>query len=256
MLKEYFNIIRCALLENRQKKSHTYYESHHIIPKSFGKKTSEVLLTAREHYRVHKILADVFQDHPLYGKKMLWAFHRMTYSGGIQLTEEEYTVAREALMKLWKRKKSKLHRENIGKSRKGKRWVLKESTGEHIQINGDQLEYYESLGWKNTHKFKENWVPTEDQRNNYSKAATKSKLGKVGEESRASKGAVVCENKITGEKIEAGSALQLAKKLGINCNILHEELNRDKYSNSPKPRSKRSKYYQFLQDHNIYYKQK
>jgi hypothetical protein len=65
---------------------------------------------------------------------------------------------------------------------------------------------------------------------------------------------VICENVLTGEKIEAGSALQLSKIIGINVNVFHEELNRASYLNPRKPRSKRSKYYEFLQTHKIYYK--
>jgi len=254
MLTTYFKIIRTALLTNRKKGRDVYYESHHIIPQSFNKKSSEVLLTAREHYRVHKILAEEFKSHPVYGQKMLWAFHRMTYDGKRKLTEKEYSEARELLMPLWKREKSKNHREKIGKSHKGKKWIFNESINEYKQINPSELQQYLDLGWKNTHIFKKDWIPTEEQRKNISKAATRSKLGKVGEEARASKGVVVCENILTGEKIEAGSALQLAKKLNMNCSIFHEELNKNKYANNPKPRSKRSKYYQFLQDHKIYYK--
>lgn len=230
MLKNYFAIIRNALSEDRQKGLDIYYEAHHIVPEClerFGKKSTTVLLTAREHYRVHKILADVFQNHSLYGNKMLWAFHRMTYSGDLELTEEEYATAREALMKLWKRSKTRSFKDNISVKMKGN---------------------------KNGIGNKKDWIPSEETRKRYSEAATKSKLGKVGEESRASKGIVVCENIITGEKIEAGSALQLANKLGMNCNVFHEELNKSNYSNSPKPRSKRSKYYEFLQTHKIYYK--
>lgn len=230
MLKSYFAIIRNALSENRQKGLDIYYEAHHIVPEClevFGKKSSTVLLTAREHYRVHKILADVFKDHFLYGNKMLWAFHRMTYSGGLELTEEEYVVARQALMKLWKRTKTESFKQNMSVKMKGNK-------------NG--------LGNKKS------WTPSEEQRKKYSESATKSKLGKVGEESRASKGTVICENLLTGEKVEAGSALQLANKMGMNCSIFHEELNRANYSNAPKARSKRSKYYEFLQTHKIYYK--
>jgi len=231
MLTSYFKIIRQALLENRQKGGDTYYEAHHIVPEclaEYGKKSSTVLLTAREHYRVHKILAECYKEHPLYRYKFLWAFHRMTYSGDLELSEEEYAVAREALMKLWKRKKSKSHRENIA-----------------IKLKGN----------KNGIGGKKDWIPTDEQRLNISKSATLSKLGKIGEDSRASKGSVICKNKITGEKIEAGSALQLSKILGnIHYSVLHDVLNKDTHANPSKPKTKSSKYYQFLQDHEIYYK--
>ena len=227
MLTTYFKIIRTALLSNRQKGDGVYFESHHIIPQSFNKKSAEVLLTAREHYRVHKILAEEFKSHTVYGQKMLWAFHRMAYDGKRKLTEQEYSEARELLMPLWKREKKEDFKQLMSEKMKGN---------------------------KNGINCKANWTPTEEQRKNISEAATRSKLGKIGKESRASKGIVICENKLTGEKIEAGSALQLAKKLNMNCNIFHEELNRQKYSNSNKPRSIRSKYYKFLQEHKIYYK--
>jgi hypothetical protein len=228
MLATYFKIIRKALLVNRKKGEGIYYESHHIIPQSFNKKSSEVLLTAVEHYRVHKILAEEFKSHPVYGQKMLWAFHRMAYDKKRKLTEQEYSEARELLMPLCKREKKEEWKKGMREKMKGNK-------------NG--------LGKK------KNWIPTDEQREKYSKAATKRQLGRIGEESKASKGIVICENKITGEKIEAGSALQLSKKLHMNCSVFHEVLNGSKYGNNVKPKSSRSKYYQFLQDHKIYYKQ-
>lgn len=254
MLREYFKIIRFALSQSRSKKDGSYYESHHIVPRSFGKKSSTALLTPQEHYRVHKILAESFKDHQLYGKKMMWAFHRMTYSKKRQLTEEEYAEARLMLMTMWKRKKSEQHKQNIAISNANKKWVYNENTGEYKKIDSQELEQYLEEGWKNTHKFKENWTPTEETRKNMSESASKSKLGKIGEESRASKGIVVCRNKITGETVEAGSALQLSKKLqNVHYSVLHEMLNGQNYAKF-KPRTKASKYYQFLQDHEIYYK--
>lgn len=55
-----------------------YTEKHHIIPISFGGTDSEeniVLLSARQHYIAHYILAKA-TSHP----KMIKALHRMTYS--------------------------------------------------------------------------------------------------------------------------------------------------------------------------------
>lgn len=227
MLKNYFAIIRKAIAEDRKKGQGTYYERHHIVPTSFGKKSSTVLLTAEEHYKAHRYLAESFKHHSVYGQKMLWAFHRMTYNNGRKITEQEYAEARELLMHLWKRDKTDSFKQKISHVMKGN---------------------------KNGVGNKKNWVPTEETRKKYSELATRSKLGKVGEQSRASKGAVICENILTGEKIEAGSALQLAKIIGINVNVFHEELNRANYSKPRKPRSKRSKYYEFLQTHKIYYK--
>jgi len=73
-MEQYFKIIRQAIVENREKKVGTYYEAHHIIPKSFGKKSTTVLLTPEEHYNVHKLLAEYWKNHTMYGRKMLWHF--------------------------------------------------------------------------------------------------------------------------------------------------------------------------------------
>jgi hypothetical protein len=247
MLKSYFEIIRKALSENRHK-GDIYYESHHIVPRCFNKKSSIVLLTAKEHYNAHKILAEYFEGHSIYGEKLMWAFHRMSFDGKRQLTESDYSEAREFLMPLWKRKKSESHRKNIGLKRKGKKWVLNPKTQEYLQIEEKDLQKYLNEGWQNKHNFKKNWKPTEEQIKNISIAASKSKLGKIGEESRASKGAVICENILTGEKIEAGSAFQLSKKIPIHFSVIHEVINKGV------KKSKSSKYYEFLKNHLIYYK--
>ena len=259
MLREYFKIIRFAINQPRSKSDGNYYESHHIVPRSFGKKSSTVLLTAEEHYEVHKILAIAFVNHTIYNKKMLWAFHRIAYNKGREITKEEYAIARKLLMPLWKRKKSEQHKQNIAISNANKKWIYNESTGEYKKINLEDLGRYLKLGWKNTHKFKENWTPTEETRKNMSEAASRSKLVKIGEESRASTGTVICKNKTTGLTLEAGSAFQLSKKLDeiglkIGYSVIHETLNGQNYEGGRKPKTKASKYYQFLQDHEIYYK--
>ena len=253
MLTSYFQIIRQAIKEDRSKDGDTYYEAHHIIPKSFGKKSSTVLLTADEHYRVHKILVECFKDHSLYAYKVYWAFHRMSYDGSKTLTEQEYKEAREILMPLWKRTKSESHRQNIGAKHRGRKQIVNSKTGEFKQIEASELKSYLDLGWKNTNK-SVGTKRSDDTKKILSLKAISRQIGKIGEESRASKGIVICENIETGEKIEAGSAFQLSKKLDINCNIIHEELNRLNYKHTPKPRSSRSKYYNFLQTHKIYYK--
>jgi hypothetical protein len=199
MLKSYFEIIRLALSQKRKKADGVYYESHHIVPKSLGKNSTTVLLTPEEHYKVHRHLAETFTGHTLYGQKMLWAFHRMAYDKDRRITKEEYAEARSLLMPLWKRKKTEEWKEKMS----------------NIMIGNTN-----GLGGK------KNWIASEEQRQRYSEAATKRQLGKVGEESRASKGAVIYE-KYDGTIIEAGSALQLSKILGIHNSTIQFRL-RDK----------------------------
>jgi hypothetical protein len=47
-------IVRQILQEGRKKNEGTYYEAHHIIPQSFGKKSTTVLLTPEEHLQFIK----------------------------------------------------------------------------------------------------------------------------------------------------------------------------------------------------------
>jgi len=118
-MKEYFKIIRKALSESREKNQGIYYESHHIIPKSFNKQSKTVLLTPEEHYIVHKLLAEYWKDHFLYSKKMLWAFHRLSYDNKRKISKEEYGEARRILQKLWRSEKTITHKEKISISMKG-----------------------------------------------------------------------------------------------------------------------------------------
>lgn len=118
-MEQYFIIIRQILQENRKKNEGVYYEAHHIIPQSFGKRSTTVLLTPEEHFTVHKILAEYWKEHSIYGKKMLWAFHRISYDGKRKLTREEYGEARRLLQDLWKSEKSISHKEKIAIALKG-----------------------------------------------------------------------------------------------------------------------------------------
>lgn len=75
-LRTYIKIIKKARMESRFKGDGTYYELHHIKPKSLYPTVSKaewnlVLLTAREHYICHWLLAKAL------GKGMWHAFWAM-----------------------------------------------------------------------------------------------------------------------------------------------------------------------------------
>ena len=118
-MEQYFKIIRQVLQEGREKGKGTYYEAHHIIPKSFNKKSTTVLLTPEEHYTVHKILAEYWKGHSIYSRKMLWAFHRISFDGKRKITKEEYGEARRILQELWQSDKSISHKEKIAIALRG-----------------------------------------------------------------------------------------------------------------------------------------
>lgn len=198
MLQEYFTIIRKALSENRVK-GEIYYEAHHIIPKSFGKQSSLVLLTPQEHYQCHKILAQELGKHSIYGKKMLWAFHRLAYDKQRKLTADEYAEARTVLMPLWTRKKSEEHKRKISETQKG-------NTNNKSRV---------FKGMKSD--------MSEEGRKRIAESRRREQTGKVGVEANASKGAVVLEYE-DGRRFEAGSALQLAVMTGIPQPTLSDRL--------------------------------
>jgi hypothetical protein len=189
MLKEYFQIIRKALSEIRVK-GEIYYEAHHIVPKSFKKRSSTVLLTPQEHYQCHRILAEQLGKHKVYGQKMLWAFHRLAYDKQRKLTVEEYAEARTILMSLWTRRKTKEHKEKIGKAQLG-------NTNNKSRV----------------FKGMESTMSTEG-RLSVAAARVKEQTGKVGLNAKASKGTVIYESE-DGRVIEAGSALQLALLINL-----------------------------------------
>ena len=189
MLKEYFQIIRKALSENRIKGS-VYYEAHHIVPKSFNKKSSTVLLTPQEHYECHRILAEQLGKHKVYGQKMLWAFHRLAYDKQRKLTADEYAKARIILASLWSRKKTEEHKQKISEAQKGN---TNNSSRVHKGMKSDM---------------------SEEGRKRVAESRRREQTGKVGLEANASKGTVIYESE-DGKVIEAGSALQLAGLINL-----------------------------------------
>lgn len=198
-MKEYFKLIRKALSEHRKKGKRVYYEAHHIIPQSFNKKSSIVLLTPEEHYLAHKYLAEYWKNHSVYGKKMLWAFHRLTYDKGRKLTKEEYGEIRRILQPLWTSPKSEKHKNKISLALKG-------------NVNNSSRVY---KGMKSD--------ITEQGRRKLAEARKKEQIGKVGLEAKAAKGpyTVILES---GQKYTAGSLPELSKLTKIPYSTLQHRL--------------------------------
>ena len=198
-MKQYFKLIRDVQQEGREKNEGVYYEAHHIIPRSFGKKSTTVLLTPEEHYRVHKILAEYWKDHSVYGRKMLWAFHRISYDGKRELTEEQYGESRRILQDLWKRKKTEELRKNIGKSLVG-------------NTNNSSRVF---RGMKSD--------MTQKGRDLLAEARRKDQTGKTGLQAKAAKGpyTVIFES---GQKHTAGSYPELVKLTGIKYSTLQHRM--------------------------------
>jgi hypothetical protein len=199
-MRKYFEIIRKALSERRAK-GEVYYEAHHIVPKSFNKRSSTVLLTPQEHYECHRILAQELGKHHIYGQKMLWAFHRLAYDKQRKLTADEYAEARLILMPLWKRKFTEEHKQKISKAQKG-------------NTNNSSRVY---KGMKSPISEKGKQILSELRKTQLT--------GKTGLDAKASKGAVICEY-ADGRIVEAGSALQLAGLINLPQSTVSYRLNK------------------------------
>jgi hypothetical protein len=82
--------------------NYIYYEDHHIIPKCMNgtdEKENKVLLTAREHYIMHKLLTLIYPNN----RSLDYALHRMMYSKkkdrNLTFSSRDYAYLRE-LMKI------------------------------------------------------------------------------------------------------------------------------------------------------------
>jgi len=80
----YVNIVLRAQMEDvlrrQNKKLGSYYEEHHIVPKSLGgrnDRTNLAMLTAREHFICHWLLVKLYPKGSDARHKMLYAFWRM-----------------------------------------------------------------------------------------------------------------------------------------------------------------------------------
>lgn len=73
-LNRYINFLKS--IQNKEREL-DYSECHHIVPKSFIKNEEIILLTAREHYIAHHVLARIFTNN--YGRKMMYAFGKIIY---------------------------------------------------------------------------------------------------------------------------------------------------------------------------------
>jgi hypothetical protein len=211
-MEEYFKIIRQALSENREKVE-TYYEAHHIVPRSFKKQSSTVLLTPEEHYRCHKLLAEHFRHHSIYGKKMLWAFHRMSYDGRHQLTEEQFGEARRILQTLWKADKTDTHKENIRKTRAGKKTIVHPESNEIKYVLSVELQEWINQGWENTN-YRKGSCFSQDHKDKLSVVAKARFTGRTGLSAQAAKGPYTVEFE-DGKKFTEGSYSQLSKAVNI-----------------------------------------
>jgi hypothetical protein len=80
---------------NREISNDIVYEKHHIIPRSLNgtdDKSNICFLTPREHFICHLLLPKFYSG--IYREKMIWALHRMSFSGKYKLNSRMYEYIR------------------------------------------------------------------------------------------------------------------------------------------------------------------
>lgn len=120
--KIYDELINNAKLKNRVKLKKTdpdyiYYENHHIIPRCLGGTDEEInliLLTAREHFIAHKLLALIHND-----KNLVYACVRLAYrkNGDLITSARDYEFVKHLLIKI---PMSQEIRDKISKTQQGR----------------------------------------------------------------------------------------------------------------------------------------
>ena len=141
-------MINKAKNENRIKNDGTYYEEHHIIPKSLGgtnDKSNLVLLTAREHFIAHWILTKIYKGNP----KMICAFNSFCMSLNKDPSlSKNYEHARQKVSNLMRTEynPAKAYGENIKETTYVNNGKISK------RIKKDDLEDYLSNGWQKGRK--------------------------------------------------------------------------------------------------------
>ena len=111
--KWYFSII-----ESSKQKNHIIYEKHHIIPKSLGGSDdidNLVKLSLRDHYVCHLLLTKMTEGDMQH--KMLYALHRMCFSGKYGNGSRLYETFREKFLSSLKEYHPSKTDKNYGKKR-------------------------------------------------------------------------------------------------------------------------------------------
>lgn len=120
-----------------------YSEKHHIIPKCLGgldNKSNIAILTGREHFICHQLLAKAYPDNPSLGS----AAHMMTVKSKNQSRSENRTY--EWLKKRYSKSMSVLQGGN-NNSQFGKCWISNLSEQRTMRILKEDLDKWLADGW-------------------------------------------------------------------------------------------------------------
>lgn len=160
------SIINKAIFQNRIKGKKIYYEKHHILPKCMNgtnEKSNLVLLTAKEHFLIHKLLIKIYP----HIKPLAAAFWRMCNSNRTKVSSSDYEEGRLNHSLFMKSLNGKLHsqehKDKIGDLKRNR--IVSEETKDKLRLS--------RLNQESPNKGK---TFSKEWKSNLSK----SKLGKIG----------------------------------------------------------------------------
>lgn len=150
----YFKIIANAAQQNRLKNSSTYYELHHIIPRSIDKSIANlrlhpsngILLTPREHFICHYLLCKMFKENTRNWELMSRAFTFMIANSKNQyryVNSRLYGRARKNIGEIMSAAQS-----GTSNSQFGTVWMFSEAKQQTIKVNTCDIAMFESQGFK------------------------------------------------------------------------------------------------------------
>jgi len=153
----YNDIINAA---KTRSKPNSYTEKHHIIPESLGgsnDKENLVYLTSKEHYTVHHLLTKMLIGSPKH--KMIHAFHRMSNSNDIKITNKQYEISKklksDLMIQLHKDKNSYINSDEYRKKQidgKNKPEVKKKQSNKMKENHKKENSIYKNLNYIKKHK--------------------------------------------------------------------------------------------------------
>ena len=174
--KIYNQLILRAKKENRKKGEGVYYERHHIIPRCIGGTDDDdnlVLLTAREHFIVHKLLCEIHPNN----KSLIYAYWQMCnrqessrMRRNYNISSHEYDRVRQLLSEIVKNRKT-----GVSLSVETKRKMSQAKLG-HLHTNDSKQRMRDAKIGKKRKPF------SEETKKKMSESKLGKKLGPMSEE--------------------------------------------------------------------------
>lgn len=199
---DYRKIYDAIISRSKNRTLTGYSEIHHTVPRCLGgsdKETNLTVLTAREHFICHWLLARLYPDNT----KLAYAFFAMCKQHGNN--QERYIPSSRTY------EEAKTNYSRLGLSEEHKQKIGLAQLG---NTNNSSRVF---KGMKSD--------ITLEGRRKLAEARKRDQTGKTGDQAKASKGWVICEHE-NGVKVEAVNALHLSYTLKISPATISNRLNK------------------------------